>query len=205
MRTILLTPLLTPPIQCLVPARVFDAFAWCRSVQLDWTGAQALTRRRVTVDNPPRTMFVFKRELSFLPRELAGLHVPGLGLIDEWGLAPYAIDEATDELYARAVAPRDALFLATDSSPGLFWGLHDWAHFHNHGPFTERAWTELQCDASALAWLWLNRSTVGIDPTEWNEMHLDVQAISAKRFTDEGLDPAAAWLDPEVLKKLPAR
>ena len=76
---------------------------------------------------------------------------------DEEALAPWAIDDATDELYAHRVRPRDALWLAADNLNALFWGLHDWAHFHNHGPFEQRAWTELQCDATALAWLWMNR------------------------------------------------
>ena len=102
-------------------------------------------------------VFVLHGRSDFLPRELARLHAFGLGLADEEALAPWGIDDATDGLYAHRVRPRDALWLAADNLNALFWGLHDWAHFHNHGPFEQRAWTELQCDASALAWLWKNR------------------------------------------------
>ena len=86
---------------------------------------------------------------EFLPRELARLHAFGYGLEEEWALAPYAIDDATDLLFEKRTTPNGTLWLAADGLRALAWGLHDWAHFHNHGPFEERAWTELQCDASA--------------------------------------------------------
>jgi hypothetical protein len=198
------TILETPPIPRIVPADVFDAFGWCTSGSLEWRAPDtpALERplARVTTTNPARMVFVMKRELSFLPRELARLHVPGLGLDAEWALAPYGIDDATDGLYARRVPPADALCLATDSVPGLFWGLHDWAHFHSHGSFEQRAWTELQCDASALAWLWLNRAKIALDAPGWAEIRDDVERIAAARFTEESLPPPDNALDARRLR-----
>ncbi len=150
--------LATPPAACLAPPGVFDAFGWCDSDWLDWRRPSDI----VAIDeatpldgsDPKRMVFVFHAPCAFLPRELARLHAFGLGLTDEEALAPWGIDDATDELYAHRVRPRDVMWLAADNLNALFWGLHDWAHFHSHGPFEQRAWTELQCDATALAWLW---------------------------------------------------
>ena len=93
--------------------------------------------------DPARMVFVFRADapaaVGALPRELASLHAFGLGLQDEMALAPYAIDDATDLLFEARARPRDALWLAADNLNALFWGLHDWAHSHNHGPFEERA------------------------------------------------------------------
>jgi len=185
------TLLVTPPVPRVVPDGVFDAFGWCASTTLEWRappGTSVTARDEpLTADNPPRMVFVLKQELPFLPRELACLHAPGLGLTDEWALAPYGIDDATDELHAHGVTPGDALWLAADSLAGLFWGLHDWAHFHSHGPFTERAWTELQCDVTALAWLWANRVALGIDAARWDALREDSVRIGTARFVEEGL------------------
>jgi hypothetical protein len=131
--------------------------------------------------------FVFTRDCEFLPRELARLHVGELAADDEWALAPYAIDEATDELYARRVPPGEVLCLAARSLDGLVWGLHDWCHFHNHGPFDEPAWTEVQCDASALVWLWQNRAILGLDAARWEERRARLEAVARRRFEAEGL------------------
>jgi hypothetical protein len=144
-------------------------------------------------------VFVMRMPLPFLPRELARLHVSGLGLVDEWALAPYGIDDATDGLWEHRVAPGDAFWLAADSLAGLFWGLHDWAHFHNHGPFTDRPSTELQCDFAALAWLWSNSDVLGLDRETWERARADVERIAEARFNEEGrtMDPralAARWL-----------
>ena len=135
-------------------------------------------------------VFVFHAGAAcdFLPRELARLHAIGLGLEDEEALAPWGIDAATDELYAHRVTPRDAMWLAADNLNALFWGLHDWAHFHNHGPFEQRAWTELQCDASALAWLWKNKGARSASrATRGSAMHDAVTVrLLAQRFESEG-------------------
>jgi hypothetical protein len=185
------TRLETPPVPRVVPDGVFDAFGWRASTTLEWrapTATRTWSRDvRLTADNPPHMVFVMKTALPFLPRELARLHAPGLGLRDEWALAPYGIDDATDALHAHDVTPCDALWLAADSLAGLFWGLHDWAHFHNHGPFTQRAWTELQCDVTALAWLWANREVLGLDATEWSALREDAARIGAARFVEEGI------------------
>jgi hypothetical protein len=147
--------------------------------------------------------------VDFLPRELACLHAFGLGLTSEEALAPWAIDDATDNLYERRVRPRDVLWLAADNLNALFWGLHDWAHFHNHGPFSpgQRAWTELQCDVSALAWLWLNRDRVPLSEPTWDRVRGEAVALSRARFADEGmafdtLDEPARALLPERLQAL---
>jgi hypothetical protein len=195
------TILETPPIPQIVPGDVFDAFGWTPSRRLEWRAPDDWSRHEpLTADNPPRMVFVMKRDLPFLPRELARFHAPGLGLAHEWALAPYGIDDATDGLYEHAVAPHDAFWLAADSLRGLFWGLHDWAHFHSHGPFTQRAATELQCDASALAWLWTNRQALGIDEPSWEATRAQASQIGAARFAEEGADYDARLLDGARIK-----
>jgi hypothetical protein len=191
----------TPPIPCVVPPDVeppvFDAFAWCTSDWLAWrTPVTSAARRRAFDEatrldgsDPTRMVFVFHEGIAcdFLPRELARLHALGLGLEDEEALAPWGIDTATDELYAHRVAPRDVLWLAADNLNALFWGLHDWAHFHNHGPFEQRAWTELQCDVSALAWLWINRGEVRIEEAVWERLRSEANEVTRRRFEEEGV------------------
>jgi hypothetical protein len=170
----------------LTPKGVFDAFAWCESDTLAWgRPADRPFDMATPIDgsDPARMVFVFHAPVEFLPRELAKLHAFGLGLEEEWALAPYAIDDATDELYARRTRPRDVLWLAADNLNALFWGLHDWSHFHNHGPFEERAWTELQCDVAALHWMWINRETIGIDEATWRRAHTEVTALTRSRFS----------------------
>ena len=207
--------LTTPPLGCIVPPEleppVFDAFGWCASDWLDWrTSAEAGGRGRfdpttpLDGSDPHRMVFVFhtRGACDFLPRELARLHATGLGLEDEEALAPWGIDAATDELYAHRVRPRDALWLAADNLNALFWGLHDWAHFHNHGPFEQRAWTELQCDASALAWLWMNRREVGLGEAVWDRVRGEASALSVRRFEEEGLPGAFGELGATRLQGL---
>jgi hypothetical protein len=185
-----------PPLPRLVPDGVFDAFGWCETGLLEWrrpvSGFDASTR--LTAANPPRMVFVLRGPCDYLPRELARLHVPGLGLEDEWALAPYGIDDATDELYARRVRPGSLLWLAADSVNALFWGLHDWSHFHNHGPFEEVGWTELQCDAAALSWLWHNRRAIGMDEEAWGRTVAEAVGLARARFHAEGIG-----FDPEEL------
>jgi hypothetical protein len=186
-----LLQLRTPAVPCVVPPRVFDDFAWCESDELGWRCAGALDRTtRIDGSDPARMVFVFHRAdaNAGLPSELARLHAFGLGLEDELALAPYAIDDATDTLHAKRMRPRDVLWLAADNLNALFWGLHDWAHFHNHGPFEERAWTELQCDATALAWLGLNRELAGIEEEELLRARGEVVALATERFAREGVD-----------------
>src|SRR5262249_49606802 len=150
------------------PDGVFDAYGWCASDVLEWRrpaeplDLETPVAREDGATSLGRMAFVFRRACRFLPQELARLHASGLGLQDERALAPYAVDDATDELYARRERPGDLFWLAADGLNALFWGLHDWAHFHNHGAFEQRAWTELQCDAAALSWLWRNRRAIGI-------------------------------------------
>jgi hypothetical protein len=131
--------------------------------------------------------FVMREPREFLPSELARLHAFGLGLDDELALSPWAIDDATDGLYAHAVRPHDCFWLAADNINALFWGLHDWAHFHNHGPFEQRAWTELQCDLAALAWLWENRREAGIGGAVWERLRSEAAAAAKERFAAEGI------------------
>jgi hypothetical protein len=196
----------TPPVPCVVPAgaggagpAVFDAFGWCQSDLLEWGRPRAEIDRATSIDgsDPARMVFVFREKCTFLPRELARLHAFGLGLEDEEALAPYAIDEATDGLFARRVRPGDLLWLAADNLNALLWGLHDWAHFHNHGPFEQRAWTELQCDGTALTWLWRNRHEIGLDAPTFARVRREVEALSVERFAAEGLS-----YDPEPLARL---
>lgn len=205
--------LATPPVACLAPdglePPVFDAFGWCESDWLDWR--RPATARpgmwdsdsRLDGSDPRGMVFVLHGPADFLPRELARLHAFGLGLVDEEALAPWGIDDATDGLYAHRVRPRDALWLAADNLNALFWGLHDWAHFHSHGPFEQRAWTELQCDASALAWLWKNKGAIGLASDAWERVRDEAVLLSRQRFAAEGetLDEtllAAEWLRGET-------
>ncbi len=187
--------LATPPPRRVVPEGVFDDFAWCQSDTLEWRRPAGVWDGSAVVDgaDPARMVFVTRRRSDgssaapFLPREPAAVHAFGLGLTDEEALAPWAIDHATDELHARRVRPRDVLWLAADNLNALFWGLHDWAHFHNHGPFEQRAWTELQCDAAALAWLWANRADIPLSASAWERVRGEALALSRARFAAEGL------------------
>lgn len=171
---------------------VFDAWSWCESDVLEWrmpARAPLDTSRGPTAENPAGLVFVMHAECTFLPRELARLHAIGYGLGDEMALAPYAIDDATDQFYERRVRPRDVLWLAAPSLDALVWGLHDWAHFHNHGPFDDPPSTELQCDLVALAWLRLNRAAIGIDDATVERVRRDLIALSRRRFADAGAAP----------------
>lgn len=171
--------------------RVFDAWAWCASDVLEWrrpVEALALDKTlAVDAQNPSDLVFVFREDAdsTILPRELARFHAKGYGLEDEWALAPYAIDDATDILYERRMRPADVFWLAAPSLRALVWGLHDWAHFHNHGSFDDPALTELQCDLVALAWLRLNRATVGVDDDDLAHVEKDLVALSRARFEAE--------------------
>lgn len=197
--------LVTPALRRVVPDRTFDAFGWCASDELEWRRPADRwdTNDRLDGSDPARMVFVFRQPCEFLPRELARLHAFGLGLTNEWALAPWGIDAATDELHARRVRPGELLWLAADNLNALFWGLHDWVHFHNHGPFEDRAWTELQCDAGALAWLWINRERAEIPDATWERLRCDVVALAAARFAAEGIAFDAGWLSaPRVLEVL---
>ncbi len=195
----------TPPAVRLVPDGVFDAFGWCDSDELEWRSPDGSWDAATPIDgsDPARMVFITRPGAAeFLPRELACLHAFGLGLTDEEALAPWAIDDATDELHAHRVRPRDALWLAADNLNALFWGLHDWAHFHSHGPFEHRAWTELQCDATALAWLWENRAEVPMDEAAWDRVRRDVAGLSRGRFAGEALAFDEALFDARRLQAL---
>jgi hypothetical protein len=201
----------TPPVRCVVPDGVFDAFGWCASDKLAWRSSCAIAddvECAITDTNPAGMAFVFNDRppspCDSLPRELARLHVQGLGLDEEVALAPYAIDDATDELYAQRVRPRELLWLAASSVGALFWGLHDWSHFHNHGPFEERAWTELQCDVSALAWMWINRSAIGMSDARWERARCEVEKVARARFDGEKKPFDASLFDAAFIRALVA-
>ncbi len=179
---------------------VFDAWGWCASDVVEWRlprDARAIDTSKdastLDGDNPPELVFVVHAraaaEATFLPRELARLHAKGYGLDDEEALAPWAIDDATDLLYERRVRPRDVFWLAAPSLPALVWGLHDWVHFHNHGPFDDPPMTELQCDLVALAWLRLNADRIGLGPETLASVASDLAALSARRFAEADRPP----------------
>jgi len=172
---------------CIIEDGTFDAWGWCESDVLEWRSPNDALDRGVRLErtNPSGLVFVMHEECTFLPRELARLHAIGYGLEDELALAPYAIDDATDLLYERRVRPRDVLWLAAPSLAALVWGLHDWAHFHNHGPFEKPAMTELGCDLLALAWLRHNRDRLELDDTTIAETALTLAHVSVQRFADE--------------------
>lgn len=148
--------------------------------------------------NPSNLVFVMKDPAKhrFLPAEQANLHAIGYRLPDtELALAPYAIDDATDLLYEHRVPPREVFWLAASSLDALVWGLHDWVHFHNHGPFDQPAMTELQCDLVALAWLELNAEVIGIRHDQIVRVTHDLATLSRRRFAEEGIDPPVKDLD----------
>lgn len=151
----------------------------------------------VETDNPPELAFVFHEnaDCTFLPRELARFHAKGYGFEEEWALAPYAIDDATDLLYERRVRPGDVLWLAASSLRALVWGLHDWAHFHNHGPFDEPALTELECDLVALEWLRLNKKVADLTDADLARVASDLALLSRSRFVAEGRAPPTVDLE----------
>jgi len=186
--------LATPPVRRVVPDRVFDAFSWCASSSLEHRSAHAELDLATPIDgsDPARMVFVFHDEAAWarteLPRELARLHATGLGLTEETALAPYAIDDATDVLFERRIPPAEVLWLAADNLNAVYWGLHDWAHFHSHGPFTERAYTELQCDFAALTWLGLNAAALGVDAGSLARARREVALLAGSRFAAEGVD-----------------
>lgn len=179
----------TPPPRCVVPVGVFDDFAWCESDVLEWRRPASAWDDATRIDgaDPARMVFVLRRPSELLPTELACVHAFGLGLVEERALAPWAIDDATDTFHTTRVRPRDLLWLAADNVNALFWGLHDWAHFHNHGPLAERAWTELQCDATALAWMFLNRAQLPVALAHLDRVAGEVEALTRARFASEGL------------------
>jgi hypothetical protein len=196
-----------PPLPCVVRAGVFDAWGWCKSDTLEWRrppGSESSTPRldgaiRIRGENPPGLVFVMRdgsraTDLS-LPCELARLHAFGYGLENEMALAPWGIDDATDQLYEHRARPHDIFWLAASSLAALVWGLHDWAHFHNHGPFDEPAMTELQCDLIALAWLRGNAERIGIHGEQLARIASDLSALARERFCDEGATPPTADFD----------
>jgi hypothetical protein len=181
--------------------RAFDAWAWCESDVLEWRrpAASGQLDKAVAIDsqNPAELVFVFKGDAdsTFLPRELARFHARGYGLDEEWALAPYAIDDATDLLFERKVRPRDLFWVAASSLRALVWGLHDWAHFHNHGPFDEPALTELACDLVAISWLRTNREAIGVDDEDLRRVALELAGLSRSRFEDEKKTAPSTDLD----------
>jgi hypothetical protein len=185
-----------PPFPCVVDPcgerGVFDAWSWCASDVVEVRvrrPAEGWPVPRLDGHNPPGLAFVMHRDCAVLPRELARLHVSGYGLVDELALAPWAIDEATDLLYEHRLRPREVFWIAATSLEALVWGLHDWAHFHNHGPFDQPAMTELQCDLMALAWLRANASGLGIGADRLEKVALDLAALSSTRFAVENSQP----------------
>jgi hypothetical protein len=174
MRTVRLR---TPPLPLLVEAETFDDFAWCESASLEWRApSDDVVLSPFDDAITLRWAFVFRAPWSVLPAEHAWLHTGrdqarAIGLDDDaMALAPYAIDDATDLLWEHRRAPGDTFWLAADNTNALYWALHDWAHYHNHGPFTDRPSTELQCDAAALVWLWINRAVIPLPDAHWESM-----------------------------------
>jgi hypothetical protein len=198
-----------PAMPCVVPEGVFDAWSWCASDVIEWRRPTASPSSFMSAhaviegQNPPGLVFVMREECPFLPRELAHLHAIGYGLEDELALAPWAIDDATDLLYEHHVRPRDVFWLAAATLDALVWGLHDWVHFHNHGPFDQPAMTELGCDLVALAWLRGNAERIGLDEAALTKLALDLAALSRRRFHEERIAPPARDLDALFLGPYP--
>lgn len=197
-----------PPMPRVVADGVFDAWSWCPSTVLEWHRPPVLaTTRRIESSNPPGLVFVLRDTAAhgFLPRELACLHAIGYGLTDEESLSPWAIDDATDLLYERHAPPHEVFWLAAPALDSLVWGLHDWAHFHNHGPFDQPAMTEIQCDLLALHWLRRNATAIGLTEGALDGVARDLAALSRRRFAEEEIAPPTADLDAVFLGPYPAQ
>ena len=201
--------LATPPLPRIVPAETFDAFSWCPSTALEWRRPKDdVVLNALDDDLPLRMAFVFRAPWDKLPAERAWLHTGrdqadavGLG-DDDLALAPYALDDATDLLWEHRRTPGEVFWLAADNVNAVYWALHDWSHFHNHGSFTDRPATELQCDAAALVWLWRNRDAVGLPDAHWEALraaaldnHLELRA----KEPDTRAPPPAVLADPRSL------
>ncbi len=193
----------TPPLPLVVPAETFDDFGWCPSDVLPWrTPGPGLLLNPFVDTLPLRMAFVFVRDFPSLPREYAWLHTgrdqaAALGLGEAFALAPYALDDATDLLWEARTPPRSVLSLACDNLNALYWALHDWSHFHNHGPFSDRPSTELQCDVAALVWLWLNRDILPLPAPIWNDYR---QAALANHRALREADPDTRCPPPTLLE-----
>ena len=203
--------LLTPPLPLLVPAETFDGFSWHPSTTLTWRCPTSAPALNALNDQLPLGMaFVLRAPWPEIPAELAWLHVgraqaATLGLSGELALAPYAIDDATDLLYAERRPPAETFWLAADNVNALYWALHDWSHFHNHGEFTDRPSTELQCDAAALAWLWINRDAVALPDAQWELLRrgaLDNHRALRNATPDSRYPPPTALEDATALRAL---
>ena len=205
----MLTPTLmldVPPMARVVPDGVFDAWSWCNSDVVEWrrpAGTSLVSAAPIEGQNPPGLVFVMREECELLPRELARLHAFGYGLDGELALAPYAIDDATDLLHEHHLRPGDVFWLAASTLDALLWGLHDWVHFHNHGPFDQPAMTELQCDLVALAWLRLNAPRIGLEATTLDKVARDLALLSRRRFQEEGIASPVTDLDALFLGPYP--
>lgn len=174
--TVRVLSLATPPLPLLVAAETFDAFSWVASEVLELRcPGDALTLNELDDALPLGMAFVFRAPFAPLPAELAWLHTgraqaKSLGITDETCLAPYALDDATDALFAHRQPPGETFYLAADNVNAVYWALHDWSHFHNHGSFDDRPSTEYQCDAAALAWLWINRAQLPLPDAHWERL-----------------------------------
>jgi hypothetical protein len=207
-----------PSFPLVVAPHVFDAWSWCKSDLIEWrtprgSGDRRITRLTKSIEgaNPPNLVFVMRdaalaKELA-LPAELAKLHAFGYGLENELALAPYAIDDATDLLYEHRARPHEVFWLAASTLDALVWGLHDWAHFHNHGPFDEPAMTELQCDLIAMAWLRLNvdRGHLVLDDSTVTKIADDLARLSRTRFLEENVKPPTSDLEALFVGPYPER
>jgi hypothetical protein len=190
--------LATPPLRLLVDPPVFDDFRWCPPTTLTVRLPEgALPPGPVpTSRNPPGLAFVFlaQTEALALPRELAHLHVGRLSTEEEWCLAPWGIDAATDGLWEQRAIPNRHFALAAETLEALFWGLHDWVHFHHHGPFDRVAETEVQCDFGALAWIAWNRAILPIDDAAFEPLAKAVARLAAARLVLEAL-PVPSFIE----------
>lgn len=203
--------LLTPPLPLLVAPETFDGFNWHPSTTLAWRCAADAPALNALDDQLPLGLaFVLRAPWDALPTELAWLHTgrapaAALGLTDERALAPYAIDDATDLLFAERRPPTETFWLAADNANALYWALHDWSHFHNHGEFDDRPSTELQCDAAALAWLWINRAAVGLPDEHWEAFQRDALAnhrALRDATPDTRCPPPTVLMDAGALRRL---
>ena len=201
-----------PPMPLVVREGVFDAWSWCKSDVLEWrrpvgssASAFASTSSTALGQNPADLVFVMRVACASPPREPARLHAFGYGLDAELALAPYAIDDATDLLYEHEIRPANVFWLAAGTLDALVWGLHDWVHFHNHGPFDEPAMTELQCDLVALAWLRRNAARIALTEAALDDVARSLATLSRKRFADEDVASPVADLDALFLGPYPSR
>ena len=114
------------------------------------------------------------------------LHAFGLGLDDEEALAPWAIDDATDELYAHARrAARRPVARGRQPERALLGAPRLGALSPPRARSSSGRGPSSSATPAALAWLWANRDAVPLERRCWERLRGEALALSRTRFAAE--------------------